>query len=252
MLRLAYKIIGKGSKNIILLHDLMGSYKNYEPIFPYLDKEEFSYIFVDLRGYGLSKELKGEYTCKEATNDLINLISFLKLEEVIVLAHSMSTMIAQHLALLEKRVKKLILITPISPEGVKLPELAKKSLLKDLNNNTSKIEEIVNSSSRRYNQQWKDNRISMAYNSSSLEARVAYMKMYLYTNFLEEAKTLDIPIRIILGKNDFPIFSLKNIQHTFFAIYKDIKIEESQEAGHYPMLETPVYFASKLEEFCKA
>ena len=31
---------------------------------------------------------------------------------------------------------------------------------------------------------------------------------------------------------------------------KDVEIVECQEAGHYPMIECPVFFASKIEEFC--
>jgi pimeloyl-ACP methyl ester carboxylesterase len=31
----------------------------------------------------------------------------------------------------------------------------------------------------------------------------------------------------------------------------DLEIVECQKARHYPMLECPVFFASKLEEFCK-
>ncbi len=250
MLELAHKIIGKGEEKVILLHDLMGNYKNYEPIFPYLDEEKFTYIFVDLRAYGLSKDLLGEYTCEEASMDISNLLTILNIKEVTIIAHSMSSMIAQKLALIDKRVKKLILVTPISPEGVKLPELAKVKLLKDMQKNESKIEEIVNSSSKRYNQKWREGRIKMAYEASKLEARIAYMKMYLYTNFLQEAKSLELPVRIIVGKNDFALFALENIQKIFTPIYKDLKFSQSNEAGHYPMIETPVYFASKIEEFC--
>ncbi len=73
--------------------------------------------------------------------------------------------------------------------------------------NRGKIEEIVNSSSKRYNQTWRDYRIKLAYESSTLEARVGYMKMYLNTDFLEEAyENIDIPIKIIIGDYDFPVF----------------------------------------------
>lgn len=249
MFELAHKIIGKGEKKVIVLHDLMGCSKTYDSIIDYIDEKQFTYIFVDLRGYGLSKSFEGEYTCYEAATDIQNLISILKLEEVTLLAHSMSSMIAQKLALIEKKVKKLILVSPISPQGVNLPDVAKEKLLNDMQ--TSLIEETINSASRRYNQKYKDRKIKIAYNSSTLEARLGYMIMYLYTDFFYEAKSLNIPVRIIVGKNDFAIFALKNIKDIFSKIYKDIKIVESQEAGHYPMVETPVYFASKIEEFCK-
>ncbi|MGB3750050.1 MAG: alpha/beta hydrolase [Arcobacteraceae bacterium] len=249
MITLGHKIIGTGTKKIIFLHELMGNYQNYEPIFPYLDTEKFTFIFVDLRGYGLSKDMKGEYSCDEASNDVKNLISFLDLDEVIVLAHSMSTMIAQKIALIDDRVSKLILITPIPASGVKLPEIVEKSLLKDMAKNESKIEEIVYSASKRYNATWAKNRIKMGYEASTVEARVGYMKMYMHTDFSDEVHNIKIPIKIIVGKYDFPIFGLKLVSKLFTHYYDDVEIIECQEAGHYPMIECPVYFASKIEEF---
>lgn len=250
MIELGYKKIGNGIQNIIFLHELMGNYKNYEPIFPYLDTEKFTFIFVDLRGYGLSKEIGGEYSCEEASSDVKNLITHLNINEVIIVAHSMSTMIAQKIALIDVRVSKLILITPIPASGVKLPKIVENSLLKDMKKNESKIEEIVYSASKRHNETWAKNRIKMAYEASTVEARVGYMKMYMHSDFSDEVNDIRIPIKIIVGKYDFPIFGLALVTKVFTHYYDDVEIVECHEAGHYPMLECPVYFASKIEEFC--
>lgn len=248
---LGHKIIGSGSKTIIVLHELMGDHKNYDAILPYINTDDFTYIFVDLRGYGLSKDMEGEYSCDEASYDIKDLIDELQLEDVYILAHSMSTQIAQRVALLEEKVKQLILITPISPAGIKMPKSSADLLIQDLKNNDGKIEDIVRSASKRYNQKWIDYRVKMAYNASLLEARVGYMKMYLETDFLYEIRRKDIPVKIIVGTYDFPVFSKENVSKIFNSIYKDVEVLECQEAGHYPMIECPVYFATKIEKFCK-
>jgi len=250
MVTLGHKIIGNGAKKVLFLHELMGNYKNYEPIFPYLDTDNFTFIFVDLRGYGMSRDIEGEYSCEEASTDVKNLISHLNIKEVNIVAHSMSTMIAQKIALIDDRVSKLVLITPIPASGVKLPEIAENSLLKAMQKNESKIEEIVYSASKRHNEKWAQNRIKMAYEASTVEARVGYMKMYMHTDFSDEVNAIKIPIKIIVGKYDFPIFGLKLVTKLFTHYYDDVEIVECQEAGHYPMLECPVYFSSKIEEFC--
>ena len=123
-------------------------------------------------------------------------------------------------------------------------------LLDDMKKNDGNIEAIVYAASKRHNCTWAKNRIHMAYNASRVEARVCYMKMYLSTNFLEEVPHIKVPIKIILGKYDFPIFSFKTLTRLFSPYYQDIEIIECQEAGHYPMLECPVYFASYIEKFC--
>lgn len=251
MKTLGHKIIGEGSKTIIVLHELMGDNRNYDAILPYLDTKDFKYIFTDLRGYGLSKELKGEYSCDEAAYDIQDLITLLNLEDVTILAHSMSTQIAQMAVLLEDKIKQLILVTPISPAGIKMTKNSADALIQELQDDDGKIEDIVRSASKRYNQKWIDYRIETAYDSSLLEARVGYMKMYLETDFLYEIRNKDIPIKIIVGKYDFPIFSKENVSKVFNSIYNDVEIVECQEAGHYPMIECPAFFATKLEKFFK-
>ncbi len=247
---LGTKIIGNGDTKIIFLHELMGDSRNYESIFPFLDKENFTYIFTDLRGYGLSKEIKGEYNLEEASNDVKNLITKLKLDEVILVAHSMSTMIAQRVALIEKKIKKLILTTPISASGIKVPEIQKKSLIRKMTENKRAIEQIVRSSSRRYNQTWTKYRIDMGYSSSLVEARVSYMNMYLNTSDNENDINEEIEVNIILGKHDSAVFAKKETEKNF-SKYKNVNIIECQEAGHYPMIECPVFYASKIEELSK-
>ncbi len=201
MIELGHKILGTGKTKIVILHELMGDHNNYEAILPYLDKANFTYIFVDLRGYGLSKNICGEYSCEEAANDVKNLIAILKLDTVNLLAHSMSTMIAQKVALIdESHISQLILV-----------KSSQEKLLSDLRHNDGNIEEIVKSASKRHNESWRKNRIDMAYNASVLDARVGYMKMYLTTNFLDEVPNIKAPIKIIVGKYDFPIFSFKTV-----------------------------------------
>ena len=91
----------------------------------------------------------------------------------------------------------------------------------------------------------------MAYEASTLEARVGYMTMYLTTDFINEVKNIKIPIKIMTGKHDFAVFNKLHIKKLFEPYYNDFEIIECQEAGHYPMIECPVYFTSEVESFCK-
>jgi len=250
MIELGYKQIGTGKKIIMVLHELMGDHKNYDAILPYIDTINYTYIFVDHRGYGWSKNITGNYSCNEAALDIKNLLDILKIKEVNLLAHSMSTMIAQKTALIDDRIKQLILITPISASGIKMQPKAQEKLISDMQKNENKIEEIVQSASKRYNQTWINYRVDMAYNASTIEARVGYMTMYLTTDFINEVKNIKVPIKIITGKHDFPVFSKTYVQKLYDSYYENYEIMECMEAGHYPMIECPVYFATQVERFC--
>ena len=75
---LNYKKFGNGEKKLIFLHELMGDCTNYENCLIYFDKNLFTIFMVDLRGYGLSKNILGKYNLDEAVNDVINLVTNLK------------------------------------------------------------------------------------------------------------------------------------------------------------------------------
>ncbi|RXJ95632.1 alpha/beta hydrolase [Malaciobacter molluscorum] len=251
MIKLKYKQLGEGENIVFILHELMGDCRNYEPCISYLNTKEYKYFFIDLRGYGLSKDILGNYNCNEAVNDILNLIKENALKKITLIGHSMSSLIVQKFAIdYQEYLKKIILITPVLASGVKIKEEDKQNLLNDMQND-NKIEDIVKAANKRYNQTWNDYRIKLAYSSSTLEARVNYMKMYLEEDFSNEASNIKIPVKVIVGKYDFPVFSKIVIKKEFQKWYKDLEIFEIEDAGHYPMVETPVLFASKIEEFCK-
>ena len=106
---LGHQIIGSGSIPVFVIHDWFCDCSSYDPILPYLDTENFTYAFVDLRGYGRSKSLSGLYNLNEAAHDLLILADSLKWQEFHLIGHSMSSMIAQYLALeVPERVKSIV------------------------------------------------------------------------------------------------------------------------------------------------
>jgi pimeloyl-ACP methyl ester carboxylesterase len=250
MIELNYKKVGTGSKTVIVMHEWMGYHRNYDTCIPYLNIIDFTWIFVDFRAYGLSKEIKGEYNLEEASSDIKNLIKNLGLKSVSLVGHSMSSLVAQRIAIdLKKIVTSLILVTPIPPSGIKMTETAKEKLLKNVKEENGVIEQVVDGASKRYNKVWKDYRKKLAHESSTLEGKVGYMNMYLSNDFSQEAKSLGIKVCIIVGKYDLPAFQKNFVQKQFTKYYENIELVECMEAGHYPMIECPVFFANKLEQF---
>jgi len=250
MVELNYKKIGEGSKTVIIMHEWMGDHTNYDAIIPYLDIDKFTFIFVDFRGYGLSKEIEGNFDLVEACSDIKNLISKLGLSKFHLIGHSMSSLIAQRIALdLKQRVKTLILITPIPPTGIKMSASAKEKLLQNVKEENGVIEQVVEGASKRYNNIWKDYRKELAHNCSTLDAKLGYMNMYLSNDFSQEIEGLETKVCIIVGKYDLPAFHKNSVQKQFIKYYPNLELIECMEAGHYPMIECPVFFANKIEKF---
>lgn len=232
-----------------MLHEWLGDHSNYDPVLPYLNTDAYRWIFVDLRGYGLSKKLTGQYTCDEASKDVQHLIEESGYQSVNIVGHSMSAMIVQKVAVDNPGlVKKMVLVTPVPASGIQLNDVDASNLRAGIFDD-SKIRNAINlRTGGRYNSAWLDMKLNLANNASTHEARAGYLEMFLKTDFSEKVRGLELPVRVIAGKHDIPAFQKKTIEKLFSVWFNDLEIIECNESGHYPMLECPVFFASTLEK----
>ncbi|MEE4378491.1 MAG: alpha/beta hydrolase [Candidatus Competibacteraceae bacterium] len=246
---LKYTTVGSGAEHVIVLHEWLGDHSNYDPVLPYLNTEKFKWIFVDLRGYGLSKDLSGQYTCKEASEDVQRLINKLGIQSVYIVGHSMSAMVVQRIAVDNPvLLKKMVLVTPVPASGTQINK-EDADILRASVFNDSKIRNAIHlRTGERYNPTWLDIKLKRANDASAPEARAGYLEMFLKTDFSDKVKGLKIPVRVIVGKYDIPAFQKQTIQKLFSDWFNDLEIIECNESGHYPMLECPVFFASTLEK----
>ena len=106
---------GTGSEHVLVLHDWNGDHTNYDPMLEYLDRATFTYAFADLRGYGKSQHLLGEYTVQEISRDCLRLADTLGWQRFHVLGHSMTGMAVQRIAAdAPARIKSAIAVCPMS------------------------------------------------------------------------------------------------------------------------------------------
>lgn len=89
---------GSGRECVLVLHDWNGDHTTYDPMLPYLDGFTFTYIFADLRGYGKSRYIAGEYTVAEISKDCLGLADALGWGRFHVIGHSMTGMATQRIA----------------------------------------------------------------------------------------------------------------------------------------------------------
>lgn len=250
MKELGHIIVGRGSEPVIIMHEWLGDHSNYDLVLPYLNQKDFKWIFVDLRGYGLSKNIIGSYTCREAANDIVNLSNHLDLNSVHLVGHSMSAMVAQRIAVDKSAlIKSLVLVTPVPASGVKLTPEEEEKIEKGIIDDTVTMEAIDARTGNRYNSTWLKAKLSLARRASTVEARAGYLEMFLHTDFGQDMVGLEIPVRVIVGEYDIPVFQKEHIQRLFSCWYANLQIRKCRESGHYPMLECPVFFASMLENF---
>lgn len=253
MQHIAYRQVGSGRERVLVMHNWMGDSTSYNAMIPYLNTDEYTYIFVDLRGYGSSKDMKGSYTVQESSEDAIRLVDSLGWERFHVIGHSMSGMIAQKIAVLcPHRVKSVIAITPVPACGSPVPqEMVNFFKGAALHDDQAAIECVNTLTSHRYTPAFARKMIADNRQWSTAEARLGYMNMFFYTDFSSEVKGLLTPMLVLIGEHDFK-GSESFMKSTFMEWYPKAELAWCQGAGHYPMIETPVALVSTIERFLAA
>jgi pimeloyl-ACP methyl ester carboxylesterase len=117
----SHVLVGSGSHRVLALHGWFGSARGWGSLPDYLDGSRYTYAFMDLRGYGGSKQVSGDFTMEEAAADAVALADELGWDRFSLVGHSMGGVAIQHAALQAPgRVRRLVGINPVPATGVPL------------------------------------------------------------------------------------------------------------------------------------
>ncbi len=243
-----YKLLGSGPEKVLVMHNWFCDCTSYEPMMPYLNTDQYTYAFMDLRGYGKAKDVKGSYTVEEASQDAMMVASSLGWTEFHVMGHSMSGMIAQKMAL-NPQIKSVIAITPAPACGMPAsPEIMGFLEAAALDNDDFGMECIRLSTGRRYNDFVVKQMVKAWRACSTPEARLGFLHMFSNTDFSNQVKGLKTPMLVIFGEHDMEE-SEELMRKTFLAWYPNAELQRCEGAGHFPTQEAPIYLASLVEKF---
>jgi pimeloyl-ACP methyl ester carboxylesterase len=244
---LGFVTLGRGPRRVLVLHDWLGDRRNWDPLLPYLDVERFTYAFLDLRGYGGSRHVPGDFTCREAASDALALAKHLGWERFSAIGHSMSGLIVQQLAALAP-VERLVVITPVGPAGLAMPEPVLAAMEKVALDPSLRRSALEQSWGDRLGATWLDWKVARWIECSEPRAVLGYLRMFATTDLRDVVKRLDVPILVVAGEHDAPWFQA-DAMRAAFASYPRAEVVSCANAGHYPMQETPPFLATTIERF---
>ncbi|WP_161539601.1 alpha/beta fold hydrolase [Paramagnetospirillum kuznetsovii] len=239
---------GRGAEPVVVLHEWLGDHVNYDPVLPYLSEDRYTYTFADLRGYGWSKGMAGQYSVKEAAADVLALMDRYGHARFHVVGHSMSGMIAQYLALIAReRVISVVAISPVPASGFKTDEAGLKRLIAVIDDDAAARAAMEARTAKRYEAAWLDRKLGIARQAATRDSMLGYLGMFTGTDFSAEAKGLPTPLTAIVGEHDIPLYREDSVRKLFAPLYPNFAVSADREAGHYAMLETPVLLAALVE-----
>jgi esterase len=240
--------VGTGAHAVLVLHGWFGDAHAFDSIEPWLSGEEFTYVFMDCRGYGGMRDVRGNYTIDEIANDALALADALGIETFSLIGHSMGGMAIERIAVLAPdRVRALVAVAPVPCGGIAYDPPTLQLLEAAAGSMSIRRGIIDRSTGGRLPAAWLDWKAQYSMARAAPEAFAAYFPAWADTDFSAEIAGRH-PVKVLVGEHD-PVFNAALMDRTYLRRYRQATLEVLENAGHYPMNETPLALVAAIEHF---
>ena len=246
---LGYAQLGSGEEKVMVVHGWKTDHTCFDAMLSSLDQKRYTYIFVDMRGYGKSIHMEGPFTVEQVAADMVALSKQLGWDKYHIIGHSMGGKVIQRImADCPDKIKSAIGITPCPACSLPFDEQAWKLFSGADVNSENRLQVFRHSTGNRLTDTWYEAITAMSFKMSTPEAFRQYLDSWVHYDLVEDVKGSTIPIKVIAGEHD-PDLNLDVMQNTYNTWLPNAQITELPNCGHYPMLETPLSLAAACESF---
>lgn len=252
---LGNKLIGSGASKVIVLHDWWSDRTSYETTLPFLNQDDFRFAFFDLRGYGDSIDLKGEYSLQEASEDILNTADHIGWKDFHLVGYSMTGLVVQNVAALApKRVLSITCVCSVPANGFADVDAAFLQFMTDAaRDDDEKALQLAGMlTGNRHDKNWSAFKVRRWRETSVAAARLGYLSMFTHSNIVDKVNGTTIPTHVICTSDDIEGLRRDAINSTFGKWYRNLTVSEINNAGHCPMQETPASFATTVNRYLES
>jgi pimeloyl-ACP methyl ester carboxylesterase len=247
---IAYDVRGQGDTALILLHGWCGDrafWKHQVDVFA----KDYRVVAVDQAGHGLSGKNRKDWTLASLAYDVVDLVKELKLKRVILVGHSMGGSVSLAAAKrLPGTVVGVVGVDTLQNAEFKWPEDMSKKFLAAFETDFKGT--LRNSMKGMFAEKADPELVNwIITKAENQDQKMATALMHALsrtdlTNLFKQAK---VPIRCINSAPGFQFAVPTAIQVN--RKYSDYNAVIMEGTGHFPMLERPEEFNTKLREVLK-
>jgi pimeloyl-ACP methyl ester carboxylesterase len=252
---IGHEIVGSGEQHVLVLNDwLSDTQSGWAAARPYLDDARFTWAFADLRGYGRSLDQPGSFTLPEAAQDVLDLAGALGWQRFAIVGHSMSCLVALHLAQQHAEcIQRAVAITPVPPSGLGVDATTLAAMEATVRgDDTGRLRMLGAMWGDRLSERWVRYKLARWRATSSPEAAARYLAMFARDGFPDKARRIDVPVLAITGEQDADVMRRAAVIQEWSPLCEQLVVAPLADTGHYPMHEAPPLLVSTLERFLKA
>jgi pimeloyl-ACP methyl ester carboxylesterase len=248
---IGHETVGTGAQRVMVLNDWLCDTSTWDAARQYLDRERFTWAFADLRGYGRSRGQIGRFDIGESASDVIALADALRWSRFAIVGHSMSSLVALHLAQhASDRVERAVALTPPPPKGFGADEariaMSRSLALAD---DETRLKTLRAMWGERLSPTWIALKAKRWRETADPEAAAAYVAMFSRDGLPDPTRAIDVPVLAVTGEQDAEVMRRAAVEKLLAPICKRFTVESIADAGHYVMQEAPPRLVAIVERF---
>jgi pimeloyl-ACP methyl ester carboxylesterase len=248
---IGHEIVGAGPIRVVIMNDWLCDTSTWDGARKYLDGKRFTFAFADLRGYGRSMERTGAFTLVEATADVLALADALHWDRFSVVGHSMSALVALHLAQHHTdRIERAVALTPPPPTGFGADDAmlsASRGLA--LSDDMTRQSVFSQQFGTRLSPGWATYKASRWRACANPVAAAGYVAMFARDGLPEPAARITVPVLAITGEQDASPMRSDAVSRLLTPLCDHLTVTPLSDSGHYPMQEMPPLTVAIVERF---
>ncbi len=246
----SYVTVGSGDHRVLAIHGWFGSARGWGSLPEFLDRSAYTYVFMNLRGYGDRKDVAGQFTVDEVAGDALAVADDLGWDRFSVLGHSMGGKFAHRMQLeAPDRVRKLVALNPVPANAVPFDDEGWALFSNAPQDPRNRAAIIDYTTGNKLTKTFINQVVQHSLDNSTVEAFAGYLRAWAKSDFTAQAKVDTVTsVKVIVGVND-PALSADVMEQTWLVFFPDAELTILPDAGHYPMFESPVSLATSIEGF---